>query len=322
MKYEEILRHIGSNEEKLRIRYLYALSDITEEQLGLFRTTWATIAAERRRLIIRQLAEITEQSFEVNFDPIFLLALEDEDSQVRAAAIEGLWENEDRALITPLIRMMQSDEAEIVRAAAAAALGRFVLLAELEKLDGVTGARIEAALRATIANPAETIEVRRRAVESIAYSSKPGVRKIIREAYESEDEKMQSSALFAMGRSADPYWCHALLNELESHNPELRYEAARACGELELTNAIPRLAELALQDPDREVQQVAIWALGNIGGKEARRILEMCYESDDEVLRDAAADALDEMDVWDGIMFSVSLEDLNDEDDEDREEEE
>jgi len=319
MKYEEVLRHIGSSEERLRIRYLYALSDITKEQLGLFRAAWATIATERRRLIIRQLAEITEQSFEVNFDPIFLMALEDEDSQVRAAAIEGLWENEDRALITPLIRLMQSDEAEIVRAAAAAALGRFVLLAELEKLDSATGVRIEGALRATIANPAETIEVRRRAVESIAYSGKAGVRKIIREAYDSEDEKMQSSALFAMGRSADPYWRHLLLNELENDNPELRYEAARACGELELASAVPRLAELALHDPDREVQQVAVWALGNIGGKEARRVLEMCYESDDEVLCDAAADALDEMDVWDGIMFSIPLEDLNEEDEEEEE---
>ncbi len=319
MKYEEVLRHIGNSEERLRIRYLYALSDITKEQLGLLRATWATIATERRRLIIRQLAEITEQSFEVNFDPIFLLAMEDEDSQVRAAAIEGLWENENRALIAPLIRMMQSDEAEIVRAAAAAALGRFVLLAELEKLDSATGVRIEEALRATIANPAETVEVRRRAIESIAYSSKAGVRKIIREAYDSEDEKMQSSALFAMGRSADPYWRHVLLNELESHNPELRYEAARACGELELASAVPRLAELALHDPDREVQQVAVWALGNIGGKEARRILEMCYGSDDEVLRDAAADALDEMDVWDGIMFSIPLEDLNEEDEEEEE---
>jgi len=320
MKYEEVLRHISSG-EKLRIRYLYALSDMTPEQLNLFRASWATIATERRRLIIRELVEITEQSFAVNFDPIFFLALEDEDGQVRAAAIEGLWENESRALIAPLIRMMQSDEAEIVRAAAAAALGRFVLLAELEELDSATGARIEEALRATIANPVETVEVRRRAVESIGYSSKAGVRKIIREAYESEDEKMQSSAIFAMGRSADPYWRRVLLNELESRNPELRYEAARACGELELASAVPRLAELALHDPDREVQQVAVWALGNIGGKEARRILEQCYESDDEVLRDAAADALDEMDTWDNVMFLIPLEDLNKEDEEEEEEE-
>ncbi len=315
MKYEEVLRHISNNEERLRIRYLYALSSMSRDQFEAFRAAWPAIATERRRLIVRRLAEITEQSFEVNFDSIFLMALEDEDSQVRAAAIEGLWENEDRSLIAPLIRLMQSDEAEIVRAAAAAALGRFVLLAELEKLDSAIGARIEEALRATIANHAETVEVRRRAIESIAYSGKDGVRKIIQEAYDSDDEKMQSSALFAMGRSADPYWRHLLLTELESRNPELRYEAARACGELELSSAVPRLSELALHDPDPEVQQAAVWALGAIGGKEARRVLEICYASHDEALRDAAADALDEMDVWDG-MFSIPLyEDLEDDQD-------
>ncbi|MCS7261238.1 MAG: HEAT repeat domain-containing protein [Anaerolineae bacterium] len=319
MKYEEVLQHISNSGERLRVRYLYALSDLTPEQLSLFRASWATIATERRRLIIRELAEITERSFAVNFDPIFFMALEDEDCQVRAAAIEGLWENESRSLIAPLIRMMRSDEAEMVRAAAAAALGRFVLLAELEKLDSATGARIEEALRATIANSAETVEVRRRAVESLGYSSKAGVRQIIRAAYESDDEKMRSSAIFAMGRSADPYWRHVLLDELESRNPELRYEAARACGELELACAVPRLGELALHDPDREVQQAAVWALGHIGGREARRILEQCYESDDEVLSDAAADALDEMDVWDGVMFSIPLEDLNEEDEEEAE---
>lgn len=320
MKYEQVLQHLSNSAERLRARYLYALSDMTQEQLRQFCAVWATIATKRRRSIIRQLAEITEQSFAVNFDPIFFMALEDEDGQVRAAAIEGLWENESRTLIASLIRMMQSDEAEVVRAAAAAALGRFVLLAELEELDNITGARIEEALRATIANPAETVEVRRRAVESLGYSSKAGVRKIIRAAYESEDEKMRSSALFAMGRSADPYWRDVLMRELESHNPELRYEAARACGELELACAVPRLGELALHDPDREVQQVAVWALGHIGGKEARRILEQCYASDDEVLSDAAADALDEMEVWDGIMFSIPLEDLNEEEEEEGEE--
>ncbi len=320
MKYEEVLRHIGSSGERLRVRYLYALSGLSKDQIETFRAMWPAIATERRRLIIRRLAEITEQSFEVNFDPIFLMALEDEDSQVRAAAVEGLWENEDRSLIAPLIRLMQSDEADIVRAAAAAALGRFVLLAELEKLDSATGARIEDALRATISNQSETVEVRRRAVESIAYSSKAGVRKIIQEAYDSDDEKMQSSALFAMGRSADPYWRHLLLAELESHNPELRYEAARACGELELSSAIPRLSELALHDPDPEVQQAAVWALGAIGGKEARRILEICYQSRDEVLRDAAADALDEMDVWEE-MFPIPLYDEEFEDEDDYEDE-
>jgi HEAT repeat protein len=52
-----------------------------------------------------------------------------------------------------------------------------------------------------------------------------------------------------------------------------------------------------MNDPDREVQEAAVWALGRIGGREARRALEACYESEDEALSQAAAEALDEMDL-------------------------
>jgi HEAT repeat protein len=318
MKYQDALIHISKPSEKLRVRCLYALSGMTQAQLELFRDLWPEIKAERRRLVIRRLVELTEESFEVNFDPVFLLAMGDADDEVRAAAIDGLWENEDRRLIDPLIYLLKSDNAAAVRAAAATALGRFVLLGELEKLDSHTSVQVEDALRATIKDAGEPVDVRRRAVESIAYSSKPHARRIIREAYYSEDDKMRGSALFAMGRSADPYWRHLLIPELESDRPENRFEAARACGELELARAVPRLGDMAVNDADPEVQQAAVWALGNIGGKEARRILESCCEGDDEALSEAAADALDEMGLL-GADVSLPLygdleDDLDDED--------
>lgn len=313
MKYEEALRHVSRDGEKLNVRYLYALSGMTAEQLEMFRDYWPEIGTERRRLVVRELAELTEESFEVNFDPVFILAMGDEDSQVRTAAIEGLWENEDRGLIAPLIYLLQSDDSDMVRAAAATALGRFVLLGELKKIDEATSALVEGSLRAAIDNPNETIEVHRRSVESIAYSSRSSVRRIIRGAYYSDDERMQGSALFAMGRSADPCWRHLLLSELDSQSPELRYEAARACGELELSQAVARLGDMAFNDPDAEVQQAAVWALGSIGGREARRLLESCYDSDDEALSDAAAEALDEIDLL-GESLSIPLYDEMEED--------
>jgi len=297
MDYKEILVHIANSDERLKARYLYALSDMNREQLVLFQQVWPGIAAGRRRSVIRNLVEFTEHSFEVNFDPIFLLAMGDEDSEVRTAAIEGLWENEDQALIAPLVHLLRTDEASTVRAAAAIALGRFVLLGELEEIDSAPAMLAEEALLETLHQATEEPEVRRRAVESIAYSSEAGVREIIEVAYYDEDERMQASALFAMGRSADPYWSKVILRELDNLNPELRFEAARACGELEARAAVEQLAPMALNDPDREVQEAAVWALGRIGGREARRALEACYESEDEALSQAAAEALDEMDL-------------------------
>jgi HEAT repeat protein len=306
MEFEKVLLHLSNTNERLITQHLYALSDMTHKDFEHFRQVWPGIEPGRRRLVIRNLVELTEHSFEVNFDPIFLLALADEVSDIRAAAIDGLWENEDQALIGPLVHLLRADESPAVRASAAIALGRFVLLGELEEIDRAPAMLAEEALLETIRHREEEMEVRRRAVEAIAYSGEAGVREIIEAAYYDEDEKMQASALFAMGRSADPYWCKLLLKELDNPNPELRFEAARACGELEASVAVSRLAQMAFDDPDREVQEAAVWALGHIGGRQARQALEACYESDDEFLSQVAADVLDNMDLL-GDNVSIPL---------------
>ncbi len=309
-EYEKILSHISNSSERLNTRYLYSLSGMTHGQLMRFQEEWPSIDVRRRRVLMRSLAELTELSFEVNFDPIFLVAMGDDDSEVRAAAIDGLWENEDQALIGPLVHLLRADEAPNVRAAAAMALARFVLLGELEKIDRAPAMLAEQALLETLRS-AEEVDVRRRAVEAIAYSGESGVREIIEAAFYDEDEKMQASALFAMGRSADPYWCKLLVRELDNPSPELRFEAARACGELETRLAVSRLIQMSMDDQDREVQQAAIWALGRIGGREAREALETFYESEDEVLSQAASEALDEMDLLGDSLTIPLYEDLD-----------
>jgi hypothetical protein len=318
MEYEKILSHISSPDELLNIRYLYELSSLTRAQFERFRQVWPTIEPRRRQSVMRTLAELTEQSFEVDYDPIFIFALGDEDSDVRTAAVDGLWENEDQALIGPLIHLLRADEAIPVRAAAAIALGRFVLLGELEEIDRAPAMLAEQALLEVIHLAEEDLEVRRRAVEAIAYSSEAGVREIIEAAYYHESEKMQASALFAMGRSADPFWRKMLLQELGNPNPELRFEAARACGELEVGSAVPHLARVIADDPDQEVREAAVWALGHIGGQQARDILETCVQGDDEALSEAAAEALEEIDLLGestGIPLYDELDEYEDLDD-------
>ena len=63
------------------------------------------------------------------------MALGDEDAEVRTSAINGLWEHEDPALIHPLVHLLRTDQAVIVRATAATALGKFIKMRELEELD-------------------------------------------------------------------------------------------------------------------------------------------------------------------------------------------
>jgi HEAT repeat protein len=107
-----------------------------------------------------------------------------------------------------------------------------------------------------------------------------------------------------MGRSADTRWEQEVQQELYSTAPEMRYEAARACGELQLSDAVSMLEELT-EDADFEVQQAAIWALGQIGGDRARKILEYYAHASDEALRSAANAAIQEFEFLHGDLDDV-----------------
>jgi HEAT repeat protein len=180
-------------------------------------------------------------------------------------------------------------------------------LAETKRIPAAEGDEIRNALLAAVRSGSEEQLVRRRAIEAIAYLGDETVRDIVTSAYANDDPKMRASAIFAMGRSADPYWRRTAAQELYATDPQLRFEAARAVGELEFKAAVPRLIEL-LEDPDREVQEAAITSLGQIGGKDARRALIGIIEGDDEVAAELARDALDELEFASGSsMLLVDL---------------
>lgn len=302
MNPERVLDHISDEHAPLVHSKLYMLSELRREEMEHFADRWALISTTRRRHVIRALVEIAEANFTVDFSGIFHLGLEEEDAEVRARSIDGLWEDESAALVESLLRMLSSDPSIRVRAAAATGLGRFVLLAELEELEEEElGRRIVRALWEVIEDPHEALEVHRRVVEAISFSGDEGVREVIDEAYHHRSEKIRVSAIFSMGRSADPAWGSTVIGELTSANPEMRYEAARACGELGVREAVPGLMRL-IAEPDRQVQQAAISALGKIGGREARRGLELCCESDDEVIATAGDEALGKLELTSGIF--------------------
>jgi HEAT repeat protein len=314
--FKEILNQIATD-ESLHTIGLYIFSKMDQASLEIFQEVWPTIPDQRRRAIMQELVEIYEVNFEVDFDPVFLLGLGDEDAQVRTFAINGLWENENPALIAPLIHLLRTDEVAMVRAATA--LGRFIYLSEIEELDSETTIPIKEALLETIYQPVEDIDVRRRAIESIAFLNESRVTQIIESAYYDDNEKMQASAIFAMGRNADRNWRSRIVAELDNANSEIRFEAARACGELEAAEAVPKLITLITDSDswDQEVQEMSIWALGRIGGSTAREALEICLDSDNEALALAAEEALEELNLFSSSfdMFDFGDEDLDEIDD-------
>jgi len=280
---------------------LYHLSNLESEGQACVREVWPRLPVELRRRLMTRLVELAEADFEVDFGAVFRLGLQDEDAEVRTAAVEGLWEDQDVRLVPLLATVLRKDEAVTVRAAAATSLGRFVLMGELNKIRPEPHVTSYQALLAACQAADEHWEVQRRALESLAYIGNDTVAELIRQAYAAPEEKVRISAIFAMGRSADPRWTRHVCQELVSPNPELRYEAARACGELELDEAVPELAELA-DDVDLEVQEAALWALGQIGGDKAREVLEHCCLAENEATRAAAEAALDELEFLHGDL--------------------
>jgi len=293
---EETIANLGTSDKPLLSSRLIELSTLSQEEMALFEQKWAAIEPKRRRQIVHRLIELAEDNFELNFDSIFISCLEDQDAEVRSKAIEGLWENEDASLINPLIDLLNKDSSEKVQTAAAAALGKFAMLAELKKLRSSHAVKVSQALLAVIGDKSKPIEVRRHALGAAAPLSIPQVNKAILEAYQSHDSKLRTSAIYAMGKNCDLSWLPILLEGLASPNVEIRYEAATACGELGEKEAAPYLIEL-VNDADAEVQLAAIRALGKIGGSEAKECLEQCLNNPGEAIQQAADEALRELGV-------------------------
>lgn len=312
--FDKVLEELGRHTGALPVSRLYVFSDLAGQRLAEFRHAFDKSPPHQRLRLVQALAGLAEASFQVNFDAIFRHCLADEAEETRAAAINGLWEDEDAALIGPFLTMLRSDPSAQVRAAAASALGRFVLAGEVEQLEPSIQARITSELLTSIHLAGEGLEVRRHAIESVAYACNPDVVEVLEMAYDDEDEQMQLSAIVGMGRSCDKRWTPIILTELESDSAAMRYEAALAAGNLEILEAIVMLRGL-VDDADPQIRDAAIWSLGQIGGDEAKQALLDALDDADDDAAAAIEDALAEQALFEGELDFAPYEFDDDGDD-------
>jgi HEAT repeat protein len=153
------------------------------------------------------------------------------------------------------------------------------------------------ALLAAATDPEQPLDVRRRAVEGLGYfaNSKEAQAEVGR-AYAHPELTVRESAILAMGRSMRPVWLPYIERELKSASPAMRYEAARAVGEMgeDGRALLPSLLPL-VDDDDGEIATAAIWSLGQVGGPSAKRVLQRLARSKDDARRTAANAALEEI---------------------------
>ncbi len=292
MSLEAYLRELKDPSRPVLASRLSELSSLPSEQVSALAEVWPQIQLGRRRQVLRRLLDLAEDNVELDFDPVFMFALSDEDAEVRALAVQGLWEHEDREVITPLIKILKADPSAAVRAEAAKSLGSFVLRAEFQRLHPSDSRRVEEALRSVVDDPSESPDVRGRALEAAGALSNSWVHHSIEIAYRSSNWRLRVSAVHAMGRNCDLNWLPVLMDELASDVPEMRFEAATACASCCDESAVPHLKPL-LEDEDKEVQEAAIAALGEIGGEAAKRALREIDDHPEPRIREAVAAALE-----------------------------
>lgn len=287
---------------ELPAAYLQYFSDMDPASLKTLMEAWPRIEPARKHSLLAQLEVLIDENTLVSFDDLARTLLEDPDPEVRQRALRLLAESEDPKLVPVYVRMMQQDANEEVRADAAGSLAEFVMLGELEQISPKVHRAAEDALLLT-ANSEDVAVVRRRALESLGYSSRPEVVTLIESAFNRQNPDWKASALFAMGRSNDDRWQDHILQMLVNEYEGIRLAAVQAAGELALRVASPLLIRLLDDEDDDEVAGAAIWSLSQIGGEDARLILDnLVGETDDEDLTAFLEEALE------NLAFTEDLE--------------
>lgn len=307
VSFEENLAKLTDLTETVHTSALYALSNMTPEHQAKFEAAWKDLPVERRRKIVGSLIDLTEEVIELDFTNVYSFLLHDEDIEVRGKAIDGLWEDESRAVLSELLKLLESDPSPFVREKAAQGVGRFAYLAELGRLPQRWVDRVKDTLFTQVAgnNP---VEVQRRLVEALGYfNHNEQVTKVIEKAYQSEDDLLKAAALRAMGRNMNPRWLPEIGKELSNPEPLLRFEAVTAVGEIGSQELFPSLVTL-LKDTDREVRLATVWTLGQLGGPEASRILKELTKAESKSMREAAQEALKELSYADNPLNPLSGE--------------
>lgn len=232
--------------------------------------------------------------------------LDDPDAQVRAEAIACLWNDPDSRWIDVLMHKSTDDPHSDVRTHAISALGRYVFegdAAAFEDWDGFENnitaddyARVTDFLFRFAQDPEEVVEVRRYAIEALAFRSEDAdVHDLIEWAYQHSDRRLRVSALFSMARNGDPRWTEYILAELHSRDTEIQYEAVHAAGELSLEEATDTLIDMVRgKNVRKPLRLLAIYALGQIGNERAYPVLDRLTRSRDRDVREVAREAVEE----------------------------
>jgi len=279
--FQQVVSALLDEARPVHPRFIYRLSDISDEDLAQLEEAWPRVSAQRRQAIMEDIEELNETNTILSFETVARMGLRDTEPGVREVAIRILWDYDSKDLLPIFLELLEGDLESSVRAAAASALGKYIYQGEIEELPEKEWHDLEERLL-QVTRGKDAAVVRRHALEALGFSGREEVSALIETAYFSGNNEWLSSALFAMGRSANHDWNQLVLEMLNNETPEICFEAVRAAGELEIRAAVPSLLQY-IHDEEDDIRMAALWSLSQIGGTGAQEAMEeLIAESEDE----------------------------------------
>lgn len=325
ISFQKVLDSLQSDGRDFPRRYLQEFSDIGNLELKTLLDVWPRVALARKLTLLEDLIVLAGSDTLVSFDDFARALLTDPEPQVRTRSIRLLSECESTDLIPSYLDMLKNDPDLNVRAEAARILNIYVDLGELEEIPDTLYHQVEDGLLSSAASEDDP-RVRRAALESLGYSSRPEVSTLIESSFRREDPHWTVSSLIAMGRSADERWADDVTRSLVNVDDRIRKAAVQAAGELSLKSARPLLLKMLGEEEEDTVLSAVIWSLSQIGGEDVRTYLENLLdqvEDEDQIaFLEEALDNLaftEDLDRFD--LFSIDPDDNLVEIEEDEEEE-
>ena len=197
LSFQKVVDALVENRKEFPQRYLREFSDLGNSELKTVLDAWPQVDLSRKMALLEDLNALADNDTLVSFDDFARALLTDPDAQVRTRAIRLLDESEALDLVPSYLDMLNNDPDISVRAEAARVLNLFVDLGELEEIPETVHRQVEDALLMAVTSE-DDVRVRRAALESLGYSSRPEVATLIESAFHREDPHWQTSALIAI----------------------------------------------------------------------------------------------------------------------------
>jgi len=299
---DDVIKNLLDNNKPFSSQFLLFFSDISLDDLEKLKSIWPEVDRERKCNLLKDLESLMEANTLASCDDFGYFALQDDDPRIRSQAIPLFWECTNIKLIPIFNNLLQNDSDPEVNASAAAALGKFVLLGELEEIPEKSANMVQDLLIDEYLKT-EDDSIKQRILESLGYSSNKKVSHFITSALKMNDKKWHLSALLAISRSANNVWGKVVLKKLTDLDPDIQIEAIKAAGELGIESAKEQIIEfMNSSSPDEELHTQAIWALSKIGGNDIKDLFDiMIEESDDEEEINILEIAMDNLDISSGM---------------------